>query len=85
MPQPTLLLIGKPGCHLCDEMKAVVLQVLHGSNLALEERDVRERPDWEARYLWDIPVLLSGDDEVVRHRVTERDLRQRLAKMGLSP
>ncbi len=73
-----LFLLGKPGCHLCEEMKAVVLGVIAGSPATLVEWDVRTNPEWERRYLWEIPVLLLGDRELARHRVTEGELRQRL-------
>ncbi len=79
-----LLLLGKPGCHLCDEMKAVVLRVVGDSAIGLQERDVRDNPDWERRYLWEIPVLLLGDRELARHRLTEDELRRRLAELGFS-
>jgi len=79
-----LLLLGKPGCQLCEEMKAVIEPVLTGSGLALVERDVRDDPDWERRYLWEIPVLLLGGRELARHRLTEDELRRRLAESGFS-
>lgn len=79
-----LLLLGKPGCHLCEEMKAVVLRVIAGSAIGLLERDVRDNPDWERRYLWEIPVLLLDGREVARHRLTEGELRRRLADLGFS-
>jgi hypothetical protein len=34
------------------------------------------------RYRLEIPVLLWGDREVVRHRVTEDELRRRLHELG---
>jgi hypothetical protein len=80
-----LVLLGKPGCHLCEEMKAVIEPELIGSGLALVERDVRDDPDWERRYLWEIPVLLLGGREVARHRLTADELRRRLAAGGFSP
>jgi hypothetical protein len=79
-----LLLLGKSGCHLCEEMKAVVLRVIAGSAIGLLERDVRNDPDWERRYLWEIPVLLLADRELARHRLTEDELRRCLAELGVS-
>jgi len=73
-----LVLIGKPGCHLCEVMRGVVAPVAAELGLALSERDVRSDPDLDALYRHDIPVLLLDGREVARHRVTAADLRARL-------
>jgi hypothetical protein len=80
----TLVLLGKPGCHLCDEMRAVVEPLLRARGLVLVEKDVRDDRELEQRYLFEIPVLLLETREVARHRVTEHELRERLASLGLS-
>ena len=64
-------------------MRAVVQRVLPEFEAGLEERDVRDDPAVEARYLFDIPVLLLGDREITRHRVTENELRILLREAGL--
>jgi Glutaredoxin-like domain (DUF836) len=76
-----LLLLGKPDCHLCHAMSAVVRRTV-GERLELEEADVRARPEW-ARYRTEIPVLLLGDEEVTRHRTSPEELRARLGELGL--
>jgi hypothetical protein len=77
-----LLLVGKPGCHLCEVMREVVSPVAAELGLALAERDVRSDPELDALYGNDIPVLLLGGREVARHRVSAADLRKRLREMG---
>jgi hypothetical protein len=85
MAEP-LLLVGKPGCHLCEVMREVVSPVAAELGLALAERDVRSDPELDALYGNDIPVLLLGGREVARHRVSATDLRARLRAMrSLSP
>jgi hypothetical protein len=61
-------------------MRAVVLRVLAAGGGALVERDVREDPELEQRYRHDIPVLLLGDRELARHRITEPELLERLGR-----
>ena len=78
-----LVLLGKPGCPLCDEMRKEVKPVLRGLGLELLERDVRDDPELEKRYLLEIPVLLWGEHEVALHRTTGEALRRRLRQMGL--
>jgi len=45
-----LVLLSKPGCHLCDEMKATIAPVLSELGLTLTELDVRDDPDNRARW-----------------------------------
>jgi hypothetical protein len=82
LPETELTLLSKPDCTLCHEMRAVVERVLAGGAVRLLERDIREDPKLERRYRFEIPVLLWGDREVVRHRVTEPELRSRLLELG---
>jgi hypothetical protein len=77
-----LVLVGKPGCHLCEVMRGVVGPVAAELGLAVSERDVRSDPELDALYRHDIPVLLCGGREVARHRVTAADLRARLRAMA---
>ena len=77
-----LILVGKPGCHLCEVMHGVAAPVAAELGLALAERDIRSDPELDALYRHDIPVLLLDGREVARHRVSAEDLRERLRKMG---
>jgi hypothetical protein len=78
-----LTLLGKPDCHLCHEMRAVIDRALPQAQVV--EKDVREDPDLRRRYLNEIPVLLLAGREVVRHRVSESELVHRLSAMGWPP
>lgn len=64
-------------------MRAVVERVLSEVGARLEEKDVGDDPALEARYVFEIPVLLLGDREIARHRVTEKELRLLLREAGL--
>ena len=77
-----LLLVGKPGCHLCERMREVVAPVAAELGLALEDRDLRLDPELDTLYRHDIPVLLLEGREVARHRVTELELRARLRELA---
>lgn len=80
VPPQRLTLVGKPDCHLCHEMRAIVVGVVGAD--ALHDLDVRNDPTLERRYVFEIPVLLWGDVEVARHRTTAADLRERLGALG---
>lgn len=77
-----MTLVGKPDCHLCHVMEEVVAPVLAAQGIRLVVRDLREDADLLRRYRNDIPVLLEGDVELARHRVTRDDLVARLAALG---
>jgi hypothetical protein len=64
-------------------MRAVVERVLPEFDARLEERNVGDDPRLEARYVFEIPVLLLGERELVRHRVTDEELRRLLRGAGL--
>jgi len=80
-----LTLVGKPDCHLCHAMRAVVEAVLPEFGASLVEKDVRDDPETDRLYRLEIPVLLLGEREVARHHVTTDALRRRLVELGLSP
>jgi len=55
---PRIMLIGKPGCHLCDDARAVVSAVAAETGVAWEERSILDDPDLHERYWQQIPVTL---------------------------
>lgn len=57
-----LTLLTRPGCHLCDEARAVVEDVLGGfPEVAFEERSIVGDADLEREYAEEIPVVLIDD------------------------
>ena len=81
-----LVLLGKPDCHLCHEMRQIVEKVLAAFEARLEERNLVESDrETRVRYGHDIPVLFVGGQEVARHRIAEDELHARLLGLGLRP
>ena len=58
-----LLLLGREGCHLCEEFEAALREAAPG--VELEHADVDSREDWQRRYGMKVPVLLAPDGMVV--------------------
>ena len=51
-PRPArVLLIGKPGCHLCDEARAVLERVRATHAFTLQEIDIEADDELFKRYL----------------------------------
>ena len=82
-PAFELTLLSAAGCHLCHDMAEVARRVLAGSGVTLHERDVHADPELLALYRSEIPVLLAGEREVLRHHASEDELRRRLTELGV--
>ena len=76
-----LTIYSRPGCHLCDEMKAVVERVVRSAAgpLTIEAIDISTDPALEARYGAEIPVLLVDGKKVAKYRIGEEALRRILS------
>jgi glutaredoxin len=66
-----LTIYSRPGCHLCEEMKAVVERVRREHPFELTEVDISGNPDLELRYGQEIPVLELDGKKVVKYRLDE--------------
>lgn len=73
-------LLGKDGCHLCDDAREVVARVCRELGVAWDERDIRADPAELAEYADRIPVILLDGREHGYWRVEEDRLRRALAR-----
>jgi glutaredoxin len=69
-----VVLYGRPGCHLCDDARAVLERVGH----PFEERDIEQDDDLLKRYLERIPVVVLDGEELFELFVDEAEFRRRL-------
>jgi len=74
----TVVLFGKPECHLCDEMKAIVSGVRRDIPFALEIVDITGDPVLAETYKTEIPVLVIDGRKAFKYRVDPATLRRRL-------
>jgi thiol-disulfide isomerase/thioredoxin len=79
-----LTLYSRPGCHLCDDMKAVIARVIARSPapMSVEEIDISSDPDLESRYGVEIPVLLVDGRKAAKYRITEQELTRIVGGSG---
>ena len=75
-----LVLYSRPACHLCDEMKELIAQVLGDFEASLRDVDISTDPDLEADYGEQIPVLLVDGKKAFKFRTTRAALRERLQR-----
>jgi len=68
-----ITIYSRPGCHLCDELKAVVQRAVRRSAVParIEEIDISTDPALEERYGLEIPVLLVNGKKAAKYRVEE--------------
>jgi hypothetical protein len=78
-PGPTIVLYGRPGCHLCEEALSVLERVRRRVPFELEQRDIESNAVWLARYLERIPVVEIAGRVVFELFVDERGLERLLA------
>ena len=69
-----LTIYSRPGCHLCEEMKAVIEKVKAGQPVDLHEVDISGDPELERRYGPEIPVLEIDGKKIAKYRIDERAL-----------
>ena len=69
-----LTIYSRPGCHLCDEMKAVVQRAARSTPLTVEEIDISLDAELDERYGLEIPVLMVNGKKAAKYRITEEAL-----------
>ncbi len=78
----SITLYSRPGCHLCDEMKAVVERLARTVPLTIDVVDISGDPGLEGRYGLEIPVLLVNGKRAAKYRVTEEELTKIVLARG---
>ena len=71
----SVVLYGRPGCHLCDDARAMLERV----GVAYDERNIEADDELFRRYLERIPVVSLNGEELFDYHVDEQALGRRLA------
>ncbi|MHA7984191.1 glutaredoxin family protein [Rathayibacter sp. CAU 1779] len=84
MPDVQLTLIGKPGCHLCDDAREAIRQVIEAlpdpSRVGIGERSILDEPELFDRYAEEIPVVLIDGRQHTYWRVDKERLTAAITK-----
>jgi glutaredoxin len=75
-------LYGKPGCHLCEDAREVVVAARDERSFDLSEVDVSSDPVLHARYGERIPVVEIDGEEAFELQVDPAGLRERLDRVA---
>ncbi len=73
-----ITLIGKPGCHLCDDAREVIARVAQDLQVGWRELSIADDPALGAAYWEQIPVTLVDGAQHDYWRVDEARLRAAL-------
>lgn len=79
---PRITLIGKPGCHLCDEARDVIELVARDLSVQWVELSILDDPELNAAYSEQIPVTLVDGSPHDYWGVDENRLRAALGDAG---
>lgn len=60
-------LLGRTGCHLCEEMELELRRALDGRDCRVTLIDIDSDPQLGERYGLEIPVLMAGEHEICHY------------------
>lgn len=85
-----ITLLSKPGCHLCDDARAVIERVrssisIKGIETSLEELDILQDPALARLHAEEIPVVLINERRHAIWRVDEDRLTAAVEKAARTP
>jgi glutaredoxin len=78
--EPRVLVLPRPGCHLCEEAVAVVESIVAETGDSYEERNVDRDPELLRRYSEQVPVIFVDGRQHDFWRVDPARLRAALRK-----
>jgi glutaredoxin len=78
--EPRVLVLTRPGCHLCEEAISVVESVVTETGDSYEERNVDRDPELLRRYSEQVPVIFVDGRQHDFWRVDPGRLRAALRK-----
>ncbi|GAB0024559.1 glutaredoxin family protein [Helicobacter pylori] len=79
LPDARVVMVGRVGCHLCDEARAVIARVVAETGDSFAEVDIDVDPQL-ARYTEEVPVTFVDGRQHDYWRVDEGRLRAALQR-----
>ncbi|MEI6404612.1 MAG: glutaredoxin family protein [Actinomycetes bacterium] len=75
-----VVLIGKPGCHLCDNARLIIASVCDELQVTWEEKSILDDPALADQYFAFIPVVLIDGAQHDQFRLDPQRFRSALLK-----
>ena len=77
---PTVEILSRPDCHLCEEAKALLRELQASHSFLLCEVDISTRADLLERYGSEIPVVFINGRKSFKYRVDPKQFARRLRR-----
>lgn len=71
-------LFTRPGCHLCEDAKALIQPLIREFGATLREVNIDADRGLTKLYGMDIPVIFIGAHKAAKHRLDPRQFRRQL-------
>lgn len=81
MSKPHVIIYSRPGCHLCDEAKAAIMNAGCSDQFTLQELNIESDEELLRKYKYDIPVISINGLESFIHRVDPKEFRTRIKRI----
>lgn len=78
-PEPRITMLGRPGCHLCDEARELLLPIAAECGTTLGEVDIDGDDALLRAHLERIPVILVDGREICHFFVDSKAVRAALS------
>ena len=78
--RPTVEILSRPDCHLCEEAKALLRELQSSHSFLLCEVDISTRADLLERYESEIPVVFINGRKSFKYRVDPKQFGRRLRR-----
>jgi glutaredoxin len=72
---------SRPGCHLCDEAKAVIERVQQRFAFILRVINIERDPALEKEYGEQIPVVFVNGSKAFKYHVDEAELEKKVKRL----
>jgi glutaredoxin len=77
-----VVIYSKPGCHLCDEVKAQLNELRQSHPFELQEINILEDLHAYDRFKEEIPVIFINGKKAFKYHLDEKKFIERLASRG---
>ena len=77
----TIEVYSRPGCHLCEEAKAVIERVQRRLSFSLRVVNIETSPDLEKAYGGEIPVVFINGNKAFKYHVDEAELEKKVKRL----
>jgi glutaredoxin len=85
MKRNVVTIYSRPGCHLCEEAKKVILSSDCGDLFEVEEVNIDLDAGLYEQYRYDIPVIFINGVKAFKHRVDPREFKRKLFRLKSGP